>query len=48
MTCVVRAIYDGRCPSCDEPIYEGDDIANIDGEWLCADCAEESGEELQR
>lgn len=39
------ARYDGRCPGCDEPIYEGDRVGWVDGEVCCEDCVGEAGED---
>jgi hypothetical protein len=40
------ANFDSRCTLCDGRIHEGDDIVNVDGEWVHAACAEEEGEEV--
>ena len=42
---MIPAMHDGRCPGCDEPIHEGDSIGLIDGEWCCALCVEQEGED---
>jgi hypothetical protein len=46
----IKATFNTRCPFCDEPIYEGDDIVRVESEdaWLHADCAEEFGEKVDR
>lgn len=33
------AQWDSDCPACGAEIWEGDLIAKIGGDWLCADCA---------
>lgn len=37
------ATFNSRCPGCDEPIVEGDEIfLNFDGEeWVCQTCFED-------
>lgn len=45
----VIAAYDGRCTLCDGRITSDvDEIVNVDGEWVHADCAENEGEEVER
>lgn len=41
----VRAEFDGTCPICEEPIFEGDEIVKLDDEdeWAHERCAEEEG-----
>lgn len=37
----MKAIYDGHCALCDEPIRRGiDDIARVRGEYAHARCAQ--------
>lgn len=39
-----RAMHRDRCGLCDEPIYEGDTITAVDGEWVHVQCAEDEDE----
>jgi hypothetical protein len=43
-----RAEWDGECGLCDDPLHEGDECVNIDGEVVHADCAEENDYEVER
>lgn len=40
---MIAARFDGECPSCEGPIYEGDKIGLLDGEWCCEQCVEDAG-----
>jgi hypothetical protein len=42
---LITASYAGKCPGCGEPITEGDNIGRVDGDWCCADCVDEQGED---
>lgn len=37
----MEATYRSRCGICDEMIEEGDEIIEVDGEWIHAKCADE-------
>lgn len=41
---VIRARYPGKCADCGEPFEEGDVIGQVDGEWCCEDCVQDSGQ----
>lgn len=36
------AVYDGSCNECGDDIFEGDEIAYLDDDVVCADCWRES------
>lgn len=40
----VTAGYRSTC-ACGAQIEEGDEIGQVDGEWVCADCMEAFGED---
>lgn len=40
---MITAGYASRCPDCDGPILEGDDIGLVEGEWVCESCVEDAG-----
>jgi hypothetical protein len=40
-----RAFYSGKCPGCGGDIEEGESIGKVDGDWCCADCVDEHGED---
>lgn len=42
---MIAARFDGKCPSCEKRIDEGDQIGLVDGEWCCEECVEEHGED---
>ena len=33
--------FDSECSNCGNDIYEGDDVFADEGEFICADCADE-------
>lgn len=37
------ADFDSQCGLCDERIREGDEIENVEGEWVHAQCARDEG-----
>lgn len=37
----IEATRDSRCTVCDELIFVGDSIEEVDGEWVHEKCAEE-------
>lgn len=39
------ATFNTRCGHCENPIMEGDEIEQYEGEWLHAGCVEELEEE---
>lgn len=39
-----HAFFDTDCTACDEPIYEGDPLGSIDGEYVCIDCLRTYGD----
>jgi len=41
------AYFDSECENCGDSIIEGDEIVNMEGEWICAACNEEWQTELQ-
>jgi hypothetical protein len=45
---VIEATYSSRCGLCDDVIKDGDDIVQLSGEWVHADCAEDEGAEVDR
>lgn len=44
---IIPAAYESRCGGCDNTIRVDDDIVNVDGEWVHANCAEEMGYEVE-
>lgn len=42
---MIPARYAGKCPGCGQHIAEGDNIGRVDGDWCCAECVDEHGEE---
>ena len=39
----ILARYQSRCGICDSLIVEDEEIVEVDGEWVHADCAEAEG-----
>lgn len=42
---MIEARWTGKCPGCGEPIIAGEPIGRVDGDWCCAECVDEHGEE---
>lgn len=42
----IEAAHSSRCGIGDHTIRSGDLIVEIDGEWCCAECAEEDGHDV--
>lgn len=39
----IKAQFDSICEICSEEISEGDEITQVDGEWVHYQCADEEG-----
>ena len=41
----MKARFDGRCGLCQGSIREGDDIVEVEGEWVHESCADDADDE---